>query len=139
MREQRFTIGRDRSCDVPVADDSVSRLHAEVTFTDGNLIFLTDCQSSNGTFVVRGGQRVPVRQEFVSPGDTVQFGDAVFRVEDLLATIRSKHQKVSTDHLKAASPEPPPANQDWVRGQRLIRCDCGNVKVKGERCRMCGS
>jgi pSer/pThr/pTyr-binding forkhead associated (FHA) protein len=139
VREQRFTIGRDRGCDVPIADDSVSRLHAEITFTDGDLIFLTDCRSSNGTYLVRGANRVPIRQEFVSPSDSVQFGDTVFRVEDLLSVIRRKHQKVSTDHLKGAGPEPAPAPQEWARGHRLVRCECGNVKVKGERCRMCGS
>ena len=54
MQEQRFTIGRDRGCDIPIADESVSRLHAQLTFTEGQQIFLTDCQSSNGTFLFRG-------------------------------------------------------------------------------------
>ena len=138
MAEQRFTVGRDNSCDVPIADDSVSRLHAQVVFTDGDQIFLADCHSSNGTYVVRGGQPRRIQQEFVSPADTVQFGEAVVRVADLLAAIRSKHQKVRTDHLRAARPEPP-AGPGIVKGQRLVRCACGGVKAKGEKCPLCGN
>src|SRR5678809_1541964 len=52
----RFTIGRDRGCDIPIADDSVSRLHAEITLLDGGRVFLTDCHSSNSTFVMRDGK-----------------------------------------------------------------------------------
>ncbi|MBI4523796.1 MAG: FHA domain-containing protein [Deltaproteobacteria bacterium] len=32
---KKFTIGRDKNCDIPIADDSVSRLHAEITIVDG--------------------------------------------------------------------------------------------------------
>jgi pSer/pThr/pTyr-binding forkhead associated (FHA) protein len=34
-RERRFTIGRDKTCDVPIADDSVSRLHAQFSILAG--------------------------------------------------------------------------------------------------------
>ncbi len=61
MGERTFTIGRDPSCDVPVADESVSRIHAQISFTSEDLIFITDRRSSNGTFVIRGGRREPLR------------------------------------------------------------------------------
>lgn len=65
-----FTIGRDSSCDLAIADLTVSRLHAQLERTpDGWL--LSDLESTNGTRVnnwrVRG--KVPVR-----PGDLVSFG-----------------------------------------------------------------
>jgi FHA domain-containing protein/uncharacterized protein DUF1707 len=73
---RHFSIGRDESCDLAIADMSVSRRHAQLERTaDGWL--LTDLESTNGTRVngwrVRG--RVPVR-----PGDLVSFGslEAVF-------------------------------------------------------------
>jgi hypothetical protein len=72
----QFSIGRDASCDLAIADVTVSRWHAQLERTaDGWL--LSDLESTNGTRVngwrVRG--KVPVRA-----GDLVSFGnlEAVF-------------------------------------------------------------
>ncbi|TVZ00652.1 FHA domain-containing protein [Trebonia kvetii] len=72
----QFSIGRDASCDLAIADVTVSRRHAQLERTaDGWL--LSDLESTNGTRIngwrVRG--RVPVRV-----GDLVSFGslEAVF-------------------------------------------------------------
>jgi FHA domain/Domain of unknown function (DUF1707) len=67
----QFSIGRDASCDLAIADMTVSRRHARLERTkDGWLI--TDLESTNGTRVngwrVRG--KVPVRA-----GDVVSFGN----------------------------------------------------------------
>jgi len=45
-----FHIGRERGCDVEVADTQVSRRHAEVSLVNGAWI-IRDLQSSNGLFV----------------------------------------------------------------------------------------
>jgi pSer/pThr/pTyr-binding forkhead associated (FHA) protein len=50
-----FHIGRERGCDVEVADGHVSRRHAEVSRVEGTWI-IRDLQSSNGLFV--NGSRV---------------------------------------------------------------------------------
>ncbi|MGH3282505.1 MAG: FHA domain-containing protein [Trebonia sp.] len=67
----RFTIGRDASCDLAVADLTVSRQHAQLERRDSGWL-LSDLESTNGTRVngwrVRG--QVPVR-----PGDLVSFGN----------------------------------------------------------------
>jgi hypothetical protein len=68
---ERFTIGRDASCDLAIADMSVSRQHAQLERSpDGWL--LSDLESTNGTRVngwrVRG--QVPVKV-----GDLVSFGN----------------------------------------------------------------
>ena len=53
----KFVIGRDPGCDLHVMDsDVVSRRHASIT-TRGGLFYLQD-QSSNGTFVGRGGDEL---------------------------------------------------------------------------------
>jgi pSer/pThr/pTyr-binding forkhead associated (FHA) protein len=67
----QFSIGRDASCDLAIADMTVSRRHATLERTaDGWL--LSDLESTNGTRVngwrVRG--KVPVKA-----GDVVSFGD----------------------------------------------------------------
>jgi hypothetical protein len=76
----QFSIGRDASCDLAIADVTVSRRHAQLERTaDGWL--LIDLESTNGTRVngwrVRG--KVPVRA-----GDLVSFGnlEAVFARAD---------------------------------------------------------
>jgi hypothetical protein len=77
---EQFSIGRDASCDLAIADVTVSRRHAQLERTaEGWLI--TDLESTNGTRVngwrVRG--KVPVRV-----GDLVSFGnlEAVFARTD---------------------------------------------------------
>lgn len=66
----RFTIGRDASCDLAIADMTVSRQHAQLERTQDGWL-LSDLESTNGTRVngwrVRG--QVPVH-----PGDLVSFG-----------------------------------------------------------------
>ena len=80
----QFSIGRDASCDLAIADMTVSRLHAQLERTpDGWL--LSDLESTNGTRVngwrVRG--KVPVRA-----GDLVSFGnlEVVFGAEPAAGT-----------------------------------------------------
>jgi pSer/pThr/pTyr-binding forkhead associated (FHA) protein len=67
----QFSIGRDASCDLAIADMSVSRLHAQLDRTPVGWL-LSDLESTNGTRVngwrVRG--KVPVRV-----GDLVSFGN----------------------------------------------------------------
>src|SRR5258708_5101362 len=71
---RRFSIGREKGCDIPIADDSVSRLHAEIWLADDGAIMMADRGSSNGTTLVRGGQSFPLRQDVLLPGDQVRFG-----------------------------------------------------------------
>jgi pSer/pThr/pTyr-binding forkhead associated (FHA) protein len=139
-REVKFSIGRDRQCDVPIADDSVSRLHAELVFTESNQILLTDCRSSNGTFLIRNGKKEPVRQEVVSPADTIQLGSVVMPMADVLNALRQKHRKkMEASPPRPPDPAPPARAEVPLEGKQLVRCMCGAVIVKGEKCRMCGA
>ncbi len=72
----QFSIGRDASCDLAIADMSVSRRHATLERTpDGWL--LTDLESTNGTRV--NGWRIygPVP---VHPGDLISFGNIEYQL-----------------------------------------------------------
>jgi hypothetical protein len=72
-----FTIGRQRDCDLYIADMSVSRLHARLARDAGGWL-LTDLGSTNGTRLNgwRVRDAVPVRA-----GDQIQFGSAQFLVQ----------------------------------------------------------
>jgi serine/threonine protein kinase len=50
-----FTIGRGHSCDFTLADETWSRLHAELTLVNDRFV-LRDCDSSNGLYV--NGRRI---------------------------------------------------------------------------------
>jgi pSer/pThr/pTyr-binding forkhead associated (FHA) protein len=47
----QLKIGRSPSCDITINDIAVSREHAEIFHDDDGNTFLTDLNSSNGTFV----------------------------------------------------------------------------------------
>jgi len=66
----RLVVGRSRSCDVRLRDDTVSRLHAALVWRGGTLV-LEDLGSSNGTWV--NGERILSPRSLVS-GDTLRFG-----------------------------------------------------------------
>jgi pSer/pThr/pTyr-binding forkhead associated (FHA) protein len=70
----RFSIGRDASCDLAIADMTVSRRHATLERTQEGWL-LTDLESTNGTRV--NGWRVHGKVK-VTPGDLVSFGNAEY-------------------------------------------------------------
>ena len=79
---RRLRIGRGRDADVVVRSESVSRLHAELTITDvgggrGGVrqYTLTDCDSTNGTRVLRHGRWQRVGHEIVAPDERIRLGD----------------------------------------------------------------
>lgn len=70
LEDDKHVIGRSRSCDIRLREDSVSRLHAAFVWRDGALV-LEDLGSSNGTYL--NGVRVAGPRE-VADGDDVRFG-----------------------------------------------------------------
>jgi len=66
----RLVVGRSRSCEIRLQEDTVSRLHAAFVWRDGS-ICVEDLGSSNGTFV--NGRRLEAPC-VLAPGDTVRFG-----------------------------------------------------------------
>jgi len=71
----RLLIGRSSICQLVLADDTVSRRHAELRVEDGRWL-LRDLGSSNGTWV--NGRRV-IEAE-VRPGDLLHLGGAEVRL-----------------------------------------------------------
>ncbi len=69
-------IGRDYACGLRIADDSVSRLHADLRL-EGQEWRLRDLGSMNGTWI--NGQRL-TGAATVRPGDVVTFGQVTYRL-----------------------------------------------------------
>jgi len=121
---RKYTIGRAPTCDIVLADESVSRVHAELAFLADGKLLVTDCRSTQGTVLLRvGGAQINVRQELVSPQDALRFGSVTMPVKELLRALDLKCSPVA-----AMPPE----------GAALLRCACGAVKVKNKRCDVCG-
>ncbi|MBV1861590.1 MAG: FHA domain-containing protein, partial [Nannocystaceae bacterium] len=66
---ETITVGKSRSCDVVLPDDSVSRVHAEIR-REGDAYRLRDRGSTNGSYV--GGARVT--DAYLKPGDVLGVG-----------------------------------------------------------------
>jgi pSer/pThr/pTyr-binding forkhead associated (FHA) protein len=75
--EGASTIGRE-AADITISDQQgVSRLHAQIT-RSGTQITIQDSGSTNGTYI--NGTKIAA-PTVLNPGDTIQFGAAVFRYE----------------------------------------------------------
>lgn len=132
--KNKFTIGRDKAADIPIADASVSRLHAELTLLEGGKVFLTDCRSSNGTFVVTHAGEHRISQETVDQNDIVKLGNVSIAVSDLVAAVQQKAGAAAA----AGGDSRPKSRRDFPQGAKLIRCDCGAVKQQNGSCPACG-
>jgi DNA-binding CsgD family transcriptional regulator len=88
LAETTFILGRSSKCDLVVADDSVSRRHAEILMVSVG-ISVRDLNSRNGTFV----DSKPVRVASIEPGDRVQFG----KVEFLLTMVTEKNAEIHAE------------------------------------------
>jgi hypothetical protein len=81
-------IGRSPSADVVIADASLAPHHAELVVTDDGRLYLTDCATETGTWIMSEGQNAsgwqPVRQGFVRPDQPLRLGDHQCTAGDLL-------------------------------------------------------
>ena len=74
--EKPLSIGRDDACDFPLQDKGASRRHAEV-FRIGDMCFIRDLDSKNGTFV----NDARIGEEMLRDGDRIQIGGTVILFE----------------------------------------------------------
>lgn len=82
-----YTLGRDAAAAITVPHGTVSRLHAEVIPLPDGRVYITDCASTNGTFVNEDGRWRRISQEFASAGVRIRFGEVELSVSALLTQI----------------------------------------------------
>jgi len=125
-----FTIGRDPACHIVLADEKVSKKHAEIAFLEGGKIQLIDQNSTNGTFILKGKEFKKIQKaSFISPPDLIRFGPCQMKVKDLLEYLQLMiGPEFATPLLKKTK----------VAGVKLVRCLCGHIKKPGEPCPNCG-
>ena len=100
MKNRKITIGRSTDCDLVLADISVSRLHAELELIENGRLLLTDCHSSQGTFLIRAGHEEKVKQQTVSKHDLLRFGKITIPVSEILAATHLYEQDAPVIELE---------------------------------------
>lgn len=104
-----YRIGRSETCEIHIADPTISRIHAEITVSK-NTYFLVDCNSSSGTFVQQNGKWVPLRQSYVNAPDLIRFGNYQTSCSALLSMISSTPD-IPKDTPEEEEPDSRPVGQ----------------------------
>jgi hypothetical protein len=77
-------IGRDVKCDIVLAEQSVSRVHAQIAVDNNGMMTLTDLGSTAGTLI--NGARIPAHQPIaLMPSSTLQFGVVTASIQPAVA------------------------------------------------------
>ncbi len=94
--DKALIIGRDETCDLSLQDKGASRQHAEI-FRIGDMCFVRDLDSKNGTFV--NDNRIT--EEMLRDGDRIQIGGTIIIFEPLAGAKQDEELDFSEDELEA--------------------------------------
>jgi len=76
----RRSVGRTKENDLPIEDQSVSKIHAALLFNSAKQLLVSDTGSTNGTFI--NDERIAYGRAFpVTNADKVKFGNIEVRFE----------------------------------------------------------
>jgi len=75
--QDELTIGRDKACDVPIADEMVSAQHARLSFHHGQW-WLQDLNSTNGTYLNAEKMTAPT---VITSGDEIRCGSSLIALQ----------------------------------------------------------
>lgn len=115
---RRIRIGRGRDMDVVVNSKSVSRQHAELVISDPggsrstSRYRVTDCKSTNGTRVFRGGRWQRIERTFVQPQEPLRIGDYETTSAALEKMAMWSAREVERKEPRAVGIHPPPSEID---------------------------
>ncbi|MCB9759821.1 MAG: GGDEF domain-containing protein [Alphaproteobacteria bacterium] len=71
-------IGRSPKVDLPLPDEGISRIHAEIVVNGEDEVYVRDCGSTNGTFL--NGERLNTTLRALGEGDRIQLsGNVLFQ------------------------------------------------------------
>ncbi|MFN8057897.1 MAG: PrsW family glutamic-type intramembrane protease [Vicinamibacterales bacterium] len=106
-----LTIGRATTCDITLADPTVSSHHATLEVDADGRVLLRDDGSANGTTLVRGQERRRLTSEEIVDGDEVEFGDLRVSYDMLidmaLPKLHAAPEIVAPAPIAAPPPVPP--------------------------------
>ena len=123
-----YRIGRGSDVDIQIDDMSISRIHAELIATKSGSYYLTDCESSNGSFVWRDSVWMPIKQDFISPTEHIALGSYQTTAQQLIAMTAQGSRYTRDPHLHEE--RKPLPTDDLPKGP--VRRDPGTGEIIGE-------
>ena len=96
---REIIIGRSSDLDMVLVEDMVSRRHAKITSTDGD-IFIQDMGSTNGTFV--NGEKIAGRAR-LTEGDRILVGTSIIKVVGVDSDVASQSEAEARRRLEAGA------------------------------------
>ena len=97
-----YSIGRGAGSDIPIREDSVSRQHAQLAFTDDGRCHLRDCGSSYGTFVFRDGRWEQIQQTVIELEDLLRFGNWQVKTAEIVKLLRAEEAALQAQSQKTS-------------------------------------
>jgi len=82
MNSRTYVIGRQGN--IQLFDKTTSARHAELVILN-NQMYLTDLDSTNGTFIMLHGKRKRFTKGYISLDQTLSFGEHICTVRELVA------------------------------------------------------
>ncbi len=89
--QTEVTIGRSPNCDISLADDSLSALHARISYHHTHW-WLEDLDSKNGTFLNKNQVKVPT---IIITEDQFKCGKTLFTIRIDLSEDKTSHKNPS--------------------------------------------
>lgn len=94
IKGETLVIGRDENPDgIQILDQGISRRHAEI-FRIGEMYFIRDLGSRNGTFV----NEEKISEELLRVGDEIKIGSTILLFEDRRAKKKTNSERVVEQH-----------------------------------------
>jgi len=88
MQNKTYIIGRQGN--IQLFDKTTSSRHAELVVLNDQ-IYLTDLDSTNGTYLMNHGKRKRFKEGYISMEQTLSFGEQVCTVRELIARAAIAH------------------------------------------------
>jgi len=98
-------------------------------------MLVRDLDSQNGTVLLRQGREFRLGEETIFLTDTLRFGEVTLPAREVFEALSKSVEEPAPAPAAArkAPPQKPPSG-----GAALVRCDCGAIKPRGQRCPVCG-
>ena len=119
-----LSIGKDRTCDLRIADASVSRRHAAITPSPQGFL-IEDLGSTNGTEV----NDLVVKAALLTPGCTIRLGDVRLKFESASRELPVAEQ--AADRLEALVGSAPPMQRLYALIRQIAPTEA-TVVLHGE-------
>jgi pSer/pThr/pTyr-binding forkhead associated (FHA) protein len=127
-----YVIGRDVSCDLPLADTDVSRAHINVV-RRGGTVLLRDLGSKNGARL--GDARIPPDRDVPwRSGATLVVGGTTMVLEEPAAIALAELESAEDERMGPGDEPPPPSrSDDAIEGGRPERGGAKRGEIGGGR------